>query len=168
MKSRENVTFKLAFAIKIWLTFTHGHLIDQLFINFNGLKMVFQKGQSGNLAGRPPGLKHREFFDEAIKEHKSELMQIAITKAKSGKSPILLKFLLERFVPKIELHPLEYERTLLEIEKLQNEIKLLREAPMLLELIKEDPYIKDRLREKGINFDQLTHIINQPDKEETE
>ena len=109
---------------------------------------LWQKGQSGNLKGRPPGLKHQEFFDEIIKDHRVDLLNIAIEKARSGKSPIILKFLLERFVPKIAMNPLEYEKMLLEIEKLTKENELLGEAPELLELLREDPIIKERLKER--------------------
>lgn len=110
--------------------------------------MVWQKGESGNLKGRPPGLKHQEFFEEIMKDHRVDLLHLAITKARSGKSPIILKFLLERFIPKVALSPLEYEKLELECEKLRKENAILEEAPDLLEILKEDPIIKEKLRER--------------------
>jgi hypothetical protein len=114
----------------------------------------WKKGQSGNPLGRAPSLQHKEFFEKVIKPHKSELLELAIKKAKTGKHPQILKFLLERFIPKVAADPLEYEKMLLEIDKLRKEIKLLDEAPTLLELIKEDPKIKERLKEKGLNNEE--------------
>ena len=118
--------------------------------------MAWQKGESGNLKGRPPGLKHQEFFEEIMKDHRVDLLDIAITKARSGKSPAILKFLLERFIPKVALSPLEYQKLELECEKLRKENELLGEAPELLALLREDPIIKERLKErmKRRTFDQ--------------
>jgi hypothetical protein len=115
-------------------------------------KYYWKKGQSGNPAGRPVGTSHQEFFDEIMKSHKADLVKLAIDKAKSGKSPIILKFLLERFVPKAPLHPLEYEKLLLENEKLRKENKILDEAPALLDMIRDDPLFIERLREKQIKL----------------
>lgn len=110
--------------------------------------MTWQKGESGNLKGRPPGLKHQEFFEEIMQDHRVDLLDLAIKKARSGKSPIILKFLLERFIPKIALSPLEYEKLELECEKLRKENAILGEAPELLEILKEDPIIKEKLKER--------------------
>jgi hypothetical protein len=121
---------------------------------------LWEKGQSGNLNGRPPGVKHQEFFDEIMKDHRADLLNLAITKAKSGKSPVILKFLLERFTPKVALSPLEYEKLELECEKLRKENAILSEAPELLEILKEDPVIKDKLKErlKRRTFNHDNHI----------
>lgn len=131
--------------------------------------MVWKKGESGNAKGRPPGLKHQEFFDEIMKDHRADLLNLAINKAKSGKSPLILKFLLERFIPKIAMNPLEYEKMLLEIEKLTKENELLGEAPELLELLREDPIIKKKLKErlKRRTFNGETNTITTEQTEDT-
>lgn len=110
--------------------------------------MVFDKGISGNPEGRPPGVRHQEFFDGIMEGHRADLLNLAITKAHSGKHPVILKFLLERFIPKVALSPLEYEKLELECEKLRKENAILSEAPELLEILKEDPVIKDKLKER--------------------
>ena len=114
---------------------------------YKGCTMVWEKGQSGNPNGRPPGFKHQEFFHEIIQNHRVDLLNLAIEKAKNGNS-VMHRFILERFIPKVPMDALEYQKLELEIEKLRAENAILNEAPELLEIIKEDPLIKDRIKER--------------------
>jgi hypothetical protein len=111
--------------------------------------VTFAKGQSGNPGGRPKGCleKRTQFFYDYIEPRRTELLDLAMAKAHEGDSRII-QFLIERFAPKQPLHVIEYQRLELECDKLRKENELLGEAPELLELLKEDPLIKERLKER--------------------
>lgn len=111
--------------------------------------MTFVKGQSGNPSGLKKGTMHArtKFFYEFIDKQKEELLDLAMHKARNGDARII-QFLIERFAPKQPLHVIEYQKLELECEKLRKENELLGEAPELLELLKEDPLIKERLKER--------------------
>lgn len=59
----------------------------------------FVKGQSGNPAGRPPLIS--EGLKKQLASHSSELLDIAIAKAKDGDESILI-FLLGRLLPSLK------------------------------------------------------------------
>lgn len=70
--------------------------------------MPYEKGQSGNLEGRPKGITdRRKIFNDYIKEDMPEMIATAKRLAKDGDQQ-MLKLFLERFlpcIPKDELIP---------------------------------------------------------------
>jgi Family of unknown function (DUF5681) len=64
--------------------------------------MTFVKGQSGNPAGRPPGIKNRStLFAEALLEGEGEMIiRTAITQAREG-DPAALRLCLDRLAPRL-------------------------------------------------------------------
>ena len=74
--------------------------------------MTFQPGQSGNPAGRPPGIKNRSTrFVETILEGDSEdIIRAAIAKAKEGDVPAI-RVCLDRLSPRLRErdHPIAFE-----------------------------------------------------------
>lgn len=113
------------------------------------MQVTYEKGQSGNPDGKAKGTlnKRSKFFYDYIEPKRTELLDLAMEKAHQGDSKII-QFLIERFVPKQPLHVIEYHKLELECEKLRKENAILDEAPELLEILKEDPIIKEKLRER--------------------
>jgi len=61
--------------------------------------MTFEKGQSGNLEGRPKGIKDKRIlFAETLKFHKEGLLNKALEMALGGNEQ-MLKMFLERILP---------------------------------------------------------------------
>lgn len=64
--------------------------------------MPFKKGQSGNPAGRPKGIKDRRVaLREKLEPHAGELLDIVVTYAKAG-DPTAMRLVMERLVPPIK------------------------------------------------------------------
>src|SRR5919107_578571 len=63
-------------------------------------RTTFQKGQSGNPAGKPPGARHRatRMLDELLDGEAEAIGRVAIDEAKAG-NPAVLKLCLDRLMP---------------------------------------------------------------------
>ena len=67
----------------------------------------FAKGQSGNLAGRPPGSKSFQTqLRAALEEHGPEILEKLIERAKKGE-PTSGRFLIERLLPAMKSAPVQ-------------------------------------------------------------
>ena len=71
--------------------------------------MAFQKGKSGNPAGKPIGAKDKRTALRSIfEQHKDELIKIVINKAKDGDSTAL-RICLDRLVAPVRSNPVRIE-----------------------------------------------------------
>lgn len=72
--------------------------------------MLFEKGQSGNPAGRPPGARNRTttMAEDLLHGEAEELMRIVIEKAKAG-DMTALRLCLDRVVPPNRRRAVEVE-----------------------------------------------------------
>jgi Family of unknown function (DUF5681) len=72
--------------------------------------MTFQKGESGNLAGRPRGIRDRRAIiaEELLEAEADAIVRTALDLAKKG-DPWALRLCLERISPRLRQRPLEFE-----------------------------------------------------------
>jgi hypothetical protein len=72
--------------------------------------MTFQKGESGNLAGRPRGIRDRRAIiaEELLEAEADAIVRTALDIAKKG-DPWALRLCLERISPRLRQRPLEFE-----------------------------------------------------------
>ena len=74
--------------------------------------MPFEPGESGNPAGRPPGVRNRNrrtiMVEKLLDENVEKLMQLGITRADDGDSMVLRLFL-QRILPRAKHSPVAFQ-----------------------------------------------------------
>jgi len=72
--------------------------------------MPFEPGESGNPAGRPPGVRARRtiMVEKLLDENVEKLMQLGITRADDGDSMVLRLFL-QRILPRAKHSPVDFQ-----------------------------------------------------------
>ena len=105
----------------------------------------------GNPAGRPKGAKDKrwERFDNFLDKHIDDVLKVSLKLAQQGNDKILCKFI-DKFVPHKRFNDIEVEKLEIDIEEGIIKIDLLRQAPEILEKLKEIPNIREALEKEKL------------------